>query len=233
MLITFVILICIVLFILSGVYKGFIWNSLVFFVSLISLILAFIFVTPVSKLFRGNESFYNSMLSYTEGSEHVYDVELRKVDITEISDEKLDEIMEKSNLVHPMDKRVRTNIEKRAFEDEGITTIGDYFNETLVRTAINIFCFFGIYLVLRLIGTFVICWIDYVNRFKKLKKYDYLADVVVAILRAYIGISVVFIAVPIVLTVLDFDIIRELFENNFLVNIFYRSNFILPLIRGI
>lgn len=233
MLITLIILLCIALFILSGVYKGFIWNGLVLGVSLLSMILAFIFVTPVSKSVRENESFYNSMLNYTEGSEHVYDVELRKVDITEISGEKLDEIMEKSNLAYPMDKRVRTNIEKRAFESEGITTIGDYFNETLVRTAINIFCFFGIYLIFRLIGTFVVCWIDYVNRFKKLKKYDLLAGIVISILRGYIGITVIFIAVPIVLTVLDFDIIRELFENNFLVNIFYNSNFILPLIRGV
>ena len=76
----------ILLYILSGAYKGFLWSVYVLGASIISCALAFALMGPVSSAIRNNEYIYNSMLSYTEGAESIYDVELRKVPIDAMPD---------------------------------------------------------------------------------------------------------------------------------------------------
>ena len=76
---TIIIIFIVALYFLSGMYKGLIWNLSVLASSLVACVLAFLLMFPVAALFRNNETIYNSMLSYTEGAESIYDVELRKV----------------------------------------------------------------------------------------------------------------------------------------------------------
>ena len=230
--ITLVIFLCLALYVCSGLYKGFIWNFAVLSSSLISCVLAFALMIPLANLIRSNESIDDAMLSYTEGAEHIYDVELRKLTVDEITAEQLDDIMEKTDLVFPFGQRVRKNIELKRFENEGITTLGEYFNESMVRVIINIISFLLIYLVCRVISTFLICWYDYTFKFKKLRKFDWLVGGGIGLLRGILGLSIIFMLIPIVLTVLDFDVIREMFEENIFASFFHKSNLLLRLIPG-
>lgn len=97
------------------------------------LFVGFLLMGTVSNSIIKNEKLYNSMLSYTEGSEAIYDVELVKSDIKSLSNSEIDEVMSRSNLAYPLKERVYENIMTEAFKAEGITTLGDYFNESIVR----------------------------------------------------------------------------------------------------
>lgn len=230
---TIIIIFIIALYFLSGMYKGLIWNLSVLASSLVSCILALLLMFPVAALFRNNKVIYNSMLSYTEGAESIYDVELRKVNISELTDEELDVVMNKSNLVFPFRDRVYKNIINERFKDIGINTLGDYFNESMVRVMINIISFLMIYLILRIVSTYIMSWLDYSFKFFVLKKYDWIAGAAIGLIRGILGIAVIFTIMPIVLTVLNFDAVREMVETNALASFFHNKNLILMIIPGI
>lgn len=230
---TIIIIFIVALYFLSGMYKGLIWNLSVLASSLVACVLALLLMFPVAALFRNNDTIYNSMLSYTEGAENIYDVELRKVNISELSNEQLDDVMNKSNLVYPFRDRVYKNIINERFKDIGINTLGDYFNESMVRVIINIMSFLIIYLILRIIFTYVMCWLDYTFKFPILMKYDWMAGAAIGLIRGILGIAVIFTLVPIVLTVLNFDAVREMVETNAIASFFHNKNLILMIIPGV
>ncbi len=230
--IAIIILLIIALYVLSGVYKGFIWNITVLVASVVSCILAFALMRPVAGLFRASEVIYDSMLSYTEGAESIYDVELRKVNVIDLSEAQLDEVMQRSDLVSPFRDRVYKNIVERKFADEGVTTLGDYFNESMVRVMINIISFLIVYLILRIILTFIIGWLDYYYKFPIIRKLDWLAGSAIGLLRGILGIAIIFMLMPIVLTVLNFDSVREMIETNSIALFFHKNNLLLLLIPG-
>ena len=220
------------LFFLSGFYKGFIWNLSALGASIIALILAFALRGSVSKAIVKNGTLYEAMLNYTEGAEAIYERELVDMEITSLTNDQIDEIMERSGLPFPLRDRVYENIMDEALKDQGITTLGDYFNESMVLTFINIVSFMLIYFVCRVILTFIICWLDYSIQFSRLRRLDSIVGGAIGLVRGFIDISVVFMVIPIVLTVLPFDQIEELITASAMASFLHRSNIFLKLLPG-
>lgn len=234
-LVTLAIIAIFAIFVLAGVYKGFLWNAATLASSLISLLLAWLFMGSVANSIVNNKTLYSAMLSYTEGAEYIYDVDLVPADITTLSNARIDEIMERSNLPFPFAQRVHENILNEALKDRGIVTLGDYFNESMVIAVINIISFIIVYAVSRLVLTVFISWADYAFKFPRLRipLTDQLTGGAVGFIRGLIDVSVIFMVTPIVLTVLPFDQIEELLTGSTLASFLYKSNLILMLIPGV
>ena len=222
----------IALFFLSGLHKGFIWNLCVLGGTIISLVLAYLLMGTVSRAVIKNETIYNAMLSYTEGAEKIYDVDLAKEDITSLTNDQIDEIMERSNLPFPLRERVYDNIMDEAFKDSGITTLGDYFNESMVLSIVNIVSFLAVYLVFRILFTFLVFWIDYSFKFPRQRIGDAIVGGAIGLVRGVLDVSAVFMLVPIVLTVLPFDVIEEMINSSAMASFLHGSNIFLKLIPG-
>ena len=221
------------IFVLSGAHKGFIYTAISVLCMVVCMMLAFIIIPLISGKVVANEKVFNSMLYYTEGSEYIYDVEYSKKPITQIPREELEEIYNRSDVAYPMDIRIHENIEDAAFEDQGITSLGDYFNQTMVLVTINILVFLLIYAALRIISAFVLGWRNYAKRLPKLKRLDLLAAIGTGLIRGLLAMFIFFMLCPIILTVLPFDVVEELVEDSALASFFYRSNFLLGLIPGV
>lgn len=222
-----------VLFVLSGVHKGFVYTAISVLCMIVCMTLAFIVMPLISRGVVENEGIFNSMLYYTEGSEYIYDVELSKLPITSIDKDELTEVYNRSDVAYPMDIRIRENIEDAAFEDNGITSLGDYFNRTMVLVTINILVFLLIFAVLRAITAFLVGWRNYAKRLPKLKKLDMVAAAGTGLIHGLLAMFLLFMLCPIVLTVLPFDVVEELVEESKLASFFYQSNFLLRLIPGV
>lgn len=222
-------------FVLAGIYKGFLWNLATLVASLLSLLIALLFMRSVSKLIVANNSLYSAMLSYTEGKEDIYDVDLVNRDIATLTNAEIDEIMARSNLPFPFLQRVQDNILTDALKDRGVSTLGDYFNESKVIVFVNIISFILLYMASRIILTVLISWADYSLKFPKLRipLTDQIAGGAVGFIRGLIDVSVVFMITPVVLTVLPFDQIEELLSNSTFASFLYNSNLILRLIPGV
>ncbi len=231
-LVDFAILAVIALFLLSGFHKGFIWNLAALGASLASLVLAYFLMGGVAKMIVNNGTLYDAMLNYTEGAEYIYDRELVDREVTSLTNDEIDEIMDRSNLPFPLRDRVYENIMNESFREAGITTLGDYFNESMVLTAINIISFLFVYFAARVALTFLICWLDYAFKFPRLRIGDSVVGAAIGLVRGVIDVTVIFMIVPIVLVVLPFDAIEELITASKIANFLHRSNMFLKLIPG-
>lgn len=220
------------LFLLSGFHKGFIWNLAALGASLAALVLAYFFMGGVARAVVNNGTLYDAMLNYTEGAEYIYDRELVDREVTSLTNDEIDEIMERAGLPFPLRDRVYENIMGESFRDAGITTLGDYFNESMVLTAINIISFLFVYFAARVVLTFVICWLDYALKFPRLRIGDSVVGAAIGLVRGVIDVTVLFMVVPIVLVVLPFDAIEELITASKIANFLHRSNVFLKLIPG-
>ncbi len=221
------------LYILGGIYKGLVWNLSVLGSYIASWLLAAIFMSTVASGFVQNEKLFDSMLSYTEGSEHIYDVEYAKLPLSQISNSELDEIIERAALPFPIGERIRENIEEEAFSASGVVNLGDYFNESMVMIVINIISFLIVYTIVRVLCAVGINWVDYAFVFPRLRKYDMLVSSAVGLIRGIFAMFTIFMLVPIMLTVLPFDPVRELIDSSFLASFFHRLNFLLRLIPAV
>ncbi|MBQ2661963.1 MAG: CvpA family protein [Clostridia bacterium] len=221
-------------FTLSGFYKGFLTTALATGAFIISWLISLIFMPLAANSVKLNDNLYNMMLYYTEGSEFINDIELSRASISSITPAQLSEIVSESDIPFPMGKQIPKNVENEVFADQGIATLGDYFNQTIVCVFINILVFLFIFLIIRAVLSLVINGVDYAWVFPRLQKGDAVLGSCMGLIRGILAVFLIFMLLPILLTVLgDFDIIRDIIDDSFFVPFFYRSNFLLSLIPGV
>lgn len=218
------------MFILHGLYKGFVGTVLAICACLLSILLA-LALTPVgSAIVRDDERLFNMMLYYTEGSEFIADAEYVRTPVSSMSAEDIDAMIEGGSLPYPMGPKVRQNIAREAFAADGIVTLGDYYNQTIVRVFINILSFLVFFALLRAIMGFGINAVDYAKHFPVLHANDAGFGALLGVVRGMLALFLLFMLFPIVLTALgQFDFITDLLDNSLFAAFFYRSNLLLGL----
>lgn len=221
------------LFVLAGVYRGFLYTSIEILFYLICAVFALLVMPMVSHRVEADETVYNAMLYYTEGAENIKDVEYRKKDVADVPNAELEEIYSASEAAYPMDERIRANIESEAFAEKGVSSLGDYFNTTMVIVTINIAVFIVLFVGLRIILGFLLGWFNYTRPLPVLRKVELPAAIGVGFIRGVLAVFLIFMLCPIILTVLPFDVVSEAVEKSKLAHFFYYSNFLLKLIPGV
>lgn len=217
--------------ILGGYYRGFVSTALNIAATLVSWLIGRVSIPVVSELVKRNEKLFSMLLYYTEGSEYVAvtDVELTRAPISIISSEQLHVVLENADMPLPMDACVTKNIVTEAFRESGITTLGDYFNQTIVCVVVNIVSLLIVFLVARVIFGFLIRGVEYgQGGFLVLQRADGLIGAGLGLIHGVLLLFVLFLAVPLMLTALPklYEFLSESFFGEF----FYKANFFLSLI---
>lgn len=219
-------------FILAGWYRGFLFTAISIGAYVVSGGLALLFMPLLAAAVRNTDSLYNMMLYYTEGAEKIADVELSRMQISSISSGELNRIITESDLAFPLDKLIKSNIATESFSDMGISTLGDYFNQTIVCVIINILCFLLLFIVIRVVLAFILNGIDYAAVLPQLRHSDGLIGAGFGVVRGMLALFLIMLVVPLILTVLPFDFIRDMVEGSFFGPFFYHLNFLLHLMPG-
>lgn len=218
-------------FLLAGWYRGFFYTLLSLGAYTLSCALALLLMPVASTLVKNNATLYTMALYYAEGEELVRDVELSKTAISSLSSEQLLGVMESAELPIPMGSRISENIAREVFAKDGLTTLGEYFNQTIVNVFINILCVLLVFVVLRLILTFVINLIDYArDGYPVLSGADGLVGACFGLIRGFLALYMLFLLAPVALTVMPST--KDYMDASYFGSFFYNSNFILRLISG-
>lgn len=225
------ILLILAITILGGLYRGFVSTVLNIGATVVALLFGRIFIPIVSGLVKGNADLFNMLLYYTEGSEYVAltDVELTRSPIASISTDQLHTVLENADMPIPMDRCVIKNIASEAFRNTGVTTLGDYFNQTIVCVVINILALMILFIVLRLLFGFLVRGFEYGRGgFPVLSRGDGIIGAGLGLIHGVLMLFVIFLIVPVLLTVLPkiYEFLRESFFGEF----FYQANFLLSII---
>lgn len=217
--------------ILGGYYRGFVSTVLGIGATVVSWIVARLSVPLVAGAIKGQEKLFNTMLYYTEGAEYVAitDVELTRAPIAGISADTLKTVIQNAQMPRPMDHCITRNIATEAFKADGITTLGDYFNQTIVCVVINILSLLIVFLILRVLCGFLIRGIEYGRGgFPVLTHADGPIGAGLGLLNGALLLFVLFMAVPILLTVLPK--LEEFLVESYFGEFFYKANVLLSLI---
>ena len=222
------------LFILHGIYKGFLPTLLSIGAYILAWLAAIVLLPVGSNSIRGSEKLFNTMLYYTEGSEYVNDVELARKSIDEISTDTLNAVFAKADLPYPMAKNIADNIARESFAENGITTLGDYFNQTIVIVFINILVFIAMFAIIRIILAFIINGVDYAWTRPKLRVADRAIAGGIGLIRGILAVFLLFMLLPIVLIVLQgkFAFLTDMVNDSMMAKFFYRTNFLLSMMPG-
>ena len=157
-------------------------------------------------------------------------VEREDISIRTYSGLAINDIIASSNLPFPMGREIAKNIAREAFADQGIVTLGDYFNQTIVGVFINILMFLVCFLIIRTILSLVINGADYADPFPMLKSHDGIFGGALGLLRGMLALLLVFMLVPIVLTMLgQFDLITNMVDDSAMARVFYKLNLLISI----
>ncbi|MDO4572337.1 MAG: hypothetical protein Q4C13_03125 [Clostridia bacterium] len=228
------ILLVLAITVLGGLYRGFVDTACNIAATILAWGVAMLTIPLLAAGIKNNEKLFNTMLYYTEGAEYVAitDVELTRAPIAEVSADMLELVLDNADMPRPMDAAVTKNIATEALQAEGITTLGDYFNQTIVCVVINILSLVVMFAVLRIVFGFVIRGVDYGRGgFPVLQKFDGVIGAGLGLIHGVLLLFVLFLLVPIMLTVLPklYEFLSESLFGEF----FYQANFLIPLIPSI
>lgn len=223
-----------IIFMLHGIYRGFVPTLLAIAAYILAWLMAIVLLPVGSNIIKSNDKLFNTMLYYTEGSEYVNDVELAKKDIGEISTDTLNEVFANADMPYPLAKNIADNIAKEQFAAQGITTLGDYFNQTIVMLFINILVFVVLFALIRSVLAFIINGVDYAWNMPQLRVADRAVAGGLGMVRGILAVFLLFMLLPPVLIVLQgkFKILTDIVENSAMANFFYKSNFLLGMMPG-
>ncbi len=202
--ITVLILVVIGLCILAAYYRGVIYSAVSIGVTLISFFLALLLIPVVAGPVRESRELYGSLLYYFEGYESVSktSVELIHESASSKSEEEIAEIVDKADLPLPLGDAIEKNIRREAYADRDITTIGDYFNQTIVDVVLNILSLLFLFVCIRVLLGFILRLIDYGRRgLPTLKRLDPLFSCGIGFLHGMVLLYICFLIAPILLTV--------------------------------
>jgi len=219
------------LFVLNGIYRGFLPSVMNLAGLFVSWIVSFLAYPAVSRKFC-NMEFFSSLRFYIEGAEKVGDVEISRQAVAGLSEIQIEEIVSNAKLAAPYHNSVLENLKSMAFEAEGLTTVGEYFDATIYYTIINILAFavlfFSIYVVLMLVTNAA----GYSLELPELRHFDRAMGGAVAFVRGFLLMYVFFMIIPIALILMPITLVTDIVNNSFMCSIFYNGSILLRFISG-
>ena len=213
-----VILVLLGVSVLVGLYRGFIVTVLSTGGCIGSIYLSLLLYPRLAGLIQGNAGLQRTLLTYTDASSRLGDLETGLTQVTQLTAEKITEIVQKAKLPDVFSGLLRTNLENRVFT--GISNVTDYVSETIVTAFINILCFIACFVVIYMVWSLAVRLLDAVFHFPVLKQLNALAGGVFGLLRGLLLVYVCFALVPLVETVLPVQAVSSLIAESRLAPLF-------------
>ena len=229
-----VILLILSIALLAGYYRGVVYSAISLGMSMVSFALALLLCTTLSGMVQKRQNLYEMMLYYFEGYEYINEtsVELVHVSVAQISDRELNLVVKNANMPAPFDQAVTKNVKKQVHERRSIYSLGDYFNQTLVDTVLNILSLLVLFLLFRLILGFVLRLIDFgAAGLPRLRRFDPLLSCGIGLLHGILLVFVLFMLVPLMLVVVPK--LAKYIDGSVLGGFFYRGNLLLRMVPTI
>lgn len=226
------ILLILFIFIVVGLYQGFTVSILSTASSILSWVLAWLFYPVLAGIFKTN-GVYETILNLSDGAQKLSSIDLSKTPIANLDTSQITEAVSNAKLPSPFNSALLSNIQSGALSSQNITTLGDYFNSTIAMVLTNILCFIIIFIVVRIIFSIVIGMTKYVVKLPVLKQTDTLLGGAFGFVRGAIILYLVFMLLPIVMTLFPIDKLQGYIDASFFAKIFYNGNLFLSFIRPI
>ena len=106
------------------------------------------------------------------------------------------------------------NIRNQAFANLGITTMADYFNQTLWVAVFNVAAFIAAFIALYVIISLLVSLLDHVISFPVLRSFDWLVGGVFGLLRATVVVVLILNVLPAMTSVISPELTTTLLSES-------------------
>lgn len=226
-----IIIVILVIGIIYGMYKGFLY-SLINLGSVILAGLLTILFSPIMASNTINGDLYPSIINYTDGAQRISDVSLIHAPVESLTQAQLDSAVANASFPEPINTLLSKNLSADLLADKGFTTLGEYFDNTVAIVVTKILCFILLYFIIRAVFIVVLNGINFVMPFPVLKTLDSFMGGCCGAIKSIFFIFMLFMVVPIIFTLLNYESIRAIIEFSALGNFFHKYNFLLSFIGG-
>ncbi len=231
-----IVLFLIAVYIAQGFHKGFLVSVGNTLGLVVSWIISIIFSPLLSKaIYEGD--FYSFLLNLTEGSSRLADQSEGSLVVSSLSQSKVHMLVSDSaqNLPMPFADLIEDNMNNLAFQQDGFSTVNDYFNYTVADVVVNIFAFLIIYAITRVIIALLINAVNFASPLPVLRRFDGCAGGAVGFLRGFLEMFAFAMLIPVMLISMPVggDILSDMLADSSIVTWFYQNDFLLNLISGV
>lgn len=216
----------------EGIYRGFLHSIINLGAFFLSVLTSFFLYPVVATAIKANDTIFDFLLYYTEGAEKIATFSDSNLLINGMAPEKLSSIISASGLNDPFSTLIAQNVTTSAFSQQGLTTIGEYYNMTIVCVVLNILSFLALFLVAYIIYTFVLGLVNYIIKFPELKQYDRTSGAAFGAVRGVLLCFLIITVVPVIFLLLPVSQLSDYFANSSFGVFFFENNFFLHLISG-
>jgi len=214
-----------------GAYKGFvesILNLVSFFFCWIG---ALVFSPRLSDyIIERHPYIIQTLITFSEGALRIDSVIERALPVSAISDGRISELVNEARFPYPFDRILLSNLQNEVFEN--LQTLGDYFNHTIASVILSILSFVTIYLVLRILFSLLISVAKGIAGLPVLKQLDGILGAGLGLLRGLIVVSLFFLMLPVIITVVPVDLIKAYVETSLLADLFIEFNIFTMFLGG-
>lgn len=226
------------LFVLMGMYKGFL-SSCLNVLSYIGTFLVTLLIYPLAaKLMFLNDKLVKSFRFYAEGTEKLANLEQASLEVATLSSSEITQIVKDSvakaagGLRAPMDNMVMKNMARQSFRGE-FTTVGEYFNETIVQYGVNMLCFILVFFVLKIFVNILLSMYDNSEAIPRLRQFDTVCGGAIGFFEGVLIFFIVFSIVPLIYNIMTIKPVEELLSSSAMCHLFIDGNLIPKIIRSV
>ncbi|MBR5232084.1 MAG: CvpA family protein [Clostridia bacterium] len=215
-----------------GVYRGSVAALWGLCASVVALPLTFVLSPYIVSALSTNKGVMELLTTYTDANALVGDYTLATTAVQGISTSALQAVINSLPLPQSILGILETNMRQCAFAAIGLSTVNDYVAYTIVIVSLRAVCFVGTYALCSTALHFVITLLDHVFRYPVLKHLDGAVGGAFGALRGMLILYVAYLTVPVLLTIIPAGLIKELFENSTLANVFSSTGFFIRIVTG-
>ena len=110
---------------LMGFYRGFISTVLNTGGCLAAFGLSFVLYPRLATAIRSNDGLVRTLMHYTDASSRLGDLELAITNVSQLTADKLNEVISKVALPAPFDTLLKTNLEQQVYATTSVSSVAD------------------------------------------------------------------------------------------------------------
>ena len=219
------ILIIVGISVLYGIYHGFLRTVLSAVCFLLSIWLAFLFGPRLYAALRNSTGLTATLATYTDAVARVGDFDLASLDVAGLNGDTVERVITSVDLPGEISSVLKKNLQDEVFSGSALHTVNDYVSTTVVSAALNVFCYIACFLAASLLLSLLAGLISHVFEFPLLKMLDWLAGGAFGALRGLVIVYVMFLAIPIVCSMMPGDIFEKLLDASRLAGFFRNGGY--------
>jgi uncharacterized membrane protein required for colicin V production len=222
----------IIISIAAGFYQGFlatVFNSVGYFIALFS---ASGFYMGMAQKIKEAGQVIPALLYYSETSDMLGTVETYRTSVLGMTQLKLENILHNMTFPYPIEKWFSNNVLNAVFTQERITNLGDYLSRTVAETSVCILCFLAIFIGVYIAATLVVNLVHYVVKLPSVNIFDSVLGGAVGLGRGILLVFVLFLLMPVILSILPVQQIKDIISSSQTAAFYYQKNFIFDMIKS-